>query len=193
MAKRPASASGGEKSAKRGDFPVILLTPSLGSGDLRFPPDLSKRALLPALARCPPGLSVTLAGECSVLSSFLADHSLGIDFVECHGAEQGDLTKLLSSLSPRVLVVECNWRFAPKANRLSSAVHALIGESGPTAICAGGLSGVKEAPEGKTFPIAVPQDSPLRVLHGIEYIIYVRPPNLNPSRPGENKLRKIWP
>jgi hypothetical protein len=109
---------------------------------------------------------------------------------------------------PSIVVVECNWRLGPRANRFSNAVHGLIGNGpdAPTAIKAAARAGQQEASVGDIFPIEVqdffdvqlhgvitiasfsvqtkiPEQCALRALYGVHWLIYARPPNLNPNRP----------
>jgi len=171
-----------------------LLFPSLGSTDLRIPATVAARALKASLSKLNAAypLALTLCDDTADTSaSILGQSVLALDRrsdLSVHAVSTlGDLARVLAP-KPAILVVECNWRFAPNANRLSAALHRLLLNNSsevPTAQHAGTLAGDAQlgAQVGRAYPIAVPSTCVLATAYGVRHIIYSRPPNLNPARP----------
>ncbi|KAJ3278345.1 hypothetical protein HK104_002423 [Borealophlyctis nickersoniae] len=94
----------------------------------------------------------------------------------------GNMTTLKSSAGKacRFLAVETSWRWKPTATAHCKAVHERAG--------AQLLSDVKTvytkpAQIGEAYPVRLDETSPLRQEEGVEQIIHVVGPNLNPGRP----------
>jgi len=190
--KRSLSPPAGDAASR--SAPCVLFPP-LGTGDLCLPEAVAARALARALARAPRSLRYLMGASASAsLAPFHAIIAEGADpllEVLLPPPDLGDISAVLRR-RPEILAVETNWRFAPKANKLSAVVHAAVAETlspllpstlGPSAANAGKLAGAEVAEVGRCYPVEVPPDHPLCVQHGLRAIIYVRPPNLNPARP----------
>lgn len=166
------------------DSNVTLLFPSLGTGDHEIPCDVATSSLLVALTNHP-----TLQGHVTMCepdtSTDMIEKACDIFGMSIHRSDHLNLDSTLA-LRPRVVVVECNWRFAPNANRLSKAIHMLPCADdceAPTAARAGEIAGCESASVEGCFPIRVDERHVLRSQHGVEWLIYVRTINLNPNRP----------
>jgi aprataxin len=170
-----------------------LLFPSLGSTDFQIPAAIAAGALRTSLSKLDAAYPLGLtfcddSADASVSILHQPEFASNVDSVlNVHEVSTlGDLGLVLAP-RPSILVVECNWRFAPNANRLSAALHRLLGNGSdaPTALLAGTLAGSAQlgAQVGLAYPVAVPSTCILATEYGLRHIIYSRPPNLNPTRP----------
>jgi hypothetical protein len=195
---------------KRRRLQETLLFPSLGTTDLKIPAAVAAGALTASLSKlgAPYPLALTLCDDAAAISSSILTQldlasGCGGRFAVHAVTTLGDLSCVLS-VRPAVLVVECNWRFAPNANKLSAALHRFLlqhhghhpsssssssslpgDDDAPTALRAGALAGGADqvALVGVAYPVAVPEACALASVYGVRHVIYARPPNLNPARP----------
>ncbi|PKK77818.1 HIT-like protein [Rhizophagus irregularis] len=103
--------------------------------------------------------------------------------------KKGNLLQLKSDLriECRFIVVETTWRMKPGINQLSKQIFDALGSKLHEE-----LKRLYPKPGivGEAYPVKVPKDSDLHKSEGIEQIIFVVSPNMNPSRPDPVSLEK---
>ncbi|CAB4435588.1 unnamed protein product [Rhizophagus irregularis] len=103
--------------------------------------------------------------------------------------KKGNLLQLKSDLriECRFIVVETTWRMKPGTNQLSKQIFDALGSKLHEE-----LKRLYPKPGivGEAYPVKIPKDSDLHKSEGIEQIIFVVSPNMNPSRPDPISLEK---
>ncbi|KAJ3113874.1 hypothetical protein HDU96_002827 [Phlyctochytrium bullatum] len=100
--------------------------------------------------------------------------------------------KTESNVTCSVVAVETNWRLKPESTSLSRDLHA---RSGPGLLDELKRAVTKPLKVGSSCAVKVPLSSELRKEEGVEHVIYVVGPNMNPLRPDpikeEDKALKL--
>ncbi|RIA92543.1 HIT-like domain-containing protein [Glomus cerebriforme] len=103
--------------------------------------------------------------------------------------KNGNLLQLKSDfgIECRFIVAETTWRMKPGTNQLNKQIFDAVGSRLHEE-----LKRLYPNPGvvGEAYPVQIPKDSDLHIDEGIEQIIFVVSPNMNPSRPDPVSLGK---